>query len=103
RSVALRNHLAVPYRLHLIILLSALRHSIQASSAAAEEAGCVAQNLRANEWIGIGAHDDRSRLAAGRPTHHVGLGRAAGHCTLPRLAPLLAPPPTAAPRQPPPP
>src|SRR5258708_27313154 len=41
------------------------------SPAAAEEAACIAQDLLTDERIGVGAHHDRSGVAAGRPTDHI--------------------------------
>src|SRR5262249_50161087 len=41
------------------------------SPAAAEEAACIAQDLLTDEWIGVGAHHDRSGVAAGRPADHI--------------------------------
>src|SRR5215470_17611529 len=41
------------------------------SPAAAEEAACIAEDLLTDEWIGVGAHHDRARVAAGRPTDHI--------------------------------
>src|SRR6266511_1895276 len=40
-------------------------------TAAAEEAASVTQNLRTDEWVGVGTHYDRSGMAAGRPTDHI--------------------------------
>src|SRR5262249_9203628 len=41
------------------------------SPAAAEEPACIAEDLLADEWIGVGAHHDRSGLAAWGPTDHI--------------------------------
>src|SRR5215831_7533492 len=41
------------------------------SPAAAEEAACIAEDLLTDEWIGVGAHHDRSGVAARRPTDHI--------------------------------
>src|SRR5262249_29318364 len=41
------------------------------SPAAAEEAVCIAEDLLTDEWIRVGAHHDRSGVAAGRPTDHI--------------------------------
>src|SRR5215831_4653781 len=41
------------------------------SPAAAEEAACIAEDLLTDEWIGVGAHRDRSGLAAWSPTDHI--------------------------------
>src|SRR5215831_11081054 len=41
------------------------------SPAATEKAACIAEDLLTDEWIGVGAHHDRSGLAAGRPTDHI--------------------------------
>src|SRR5215470_1943000 len=41
------------------------------SPAAAEEAACIAEDLLTDEWIGVGAHHDRSGLAAWGPTDHI--------------------------------
>src|SRR5262249_38137161 len=40
-------------------------------SPAAEEAVCIAEDLLTDEWIRVGAHHDRSGVAAGRPTDHI--------------------------------
>src|SRR5262249_52615861 len=41
------------------------------SPAATEEAACIAEDLLTDEWIGVGAHHDRSGLAACGPTDHI--------------------------------
>src|SRR6516162_1165277 len=46
-------------------------HGTFLSPAAAEETACIAQDLLTDEWIGVGAHHDRSGVAAGRPTDQI--------------------------------
>src|SRR5262249_18770551 len=47
--------------------------------AATEEAVCVAQNLLANERIGVRTHHNGSRLVAWGPADHIGARRIARH------------------------
>src|SRR5262249_6093047 len=60
---------------------SRARHQFGAllSAAPAEVSTRIAQKLRADERIGIGAQHNGTRLAACGPTHHVGRRSIPGH------------------------
>src|SRR5262249_3360151 len=77
RTVAFRDHFIPPYRFHgqyprePAVPLRLLRREKRLPAAAAEEAACVAQNLRTDEGIGVRAHHNGPRLAAWRPTDDI--------------------------------